>query len=1407
MTKAIVISGPIKTLPFRDAFTWEEFQTFCADYLHIKYDKPISDTREYLASGSKQEGIDIYVAVYDKLIVAQCKLEKNIGPKKIESIVNEFLKASFASKVNYFILCTSADLARANTELAIQKAREKLADLNISLTIWDANGFSLELRNNSSTECLNLVARSFSTEVAKAFYGDIFSAHIAKLSVVQKQQYKLQVDYIVREVYKFGEQMPKHDFFQPVWHTYKPRPTLAHILRTGEADKIVLLAVAGYGKSEEITNLAASFALPEESLHPVKLMLKNYSQQSVVTLLETYNPAWQNIKFQNLLLLFDGLDEMDENTAQAFIRELNLFVELQPAVKVVVSSRFNFYNTKYPPLTGFKIYILSALELSAMTDYMVQKLGNEIDHFRAVASNNKFDQYLSNPYYLTRLVRFYKTDKDYFPLNSSELFEKILFEQLDADKNRYHLNIRSVLLPVAHKLAMIMTLAGKTSLSDAEVKLIEQNEDVRENLSRLRIFNKHTDQSGNWSFEHKNLQEYLAAKLIAGIDFGQLIKLITFEFNPKVLQPRYLNTVAFLFEIAPAHLFQQLVTWLRENAPETFIRFEKEKLSSATRLQIFKSVLAYYKMENLPLRVTTYFDVKELAEFLDIDSEGIEYIQNEIESNLTATHASDLLYLLSYTRKPYRFKQQIIAICFTVLRSNYYDARIKGTAIYVLEVLEFHSRDIFDNILATGIDVSDYDIRKALVDFAFSGGYAEDVEDFIFQTVHLFYSKQNKISATYADILKDNLLRFNRPLSVLKLVKLVSGKRSFLDVHDEYNGFQFQASEIGQLLEKAQIVFSTHPAIVPAVYRLYRKMEHVPLESGWFPHFKTFFQNTCGLYPVSVSLLKSGNTDLDAVAFADWKFCEMLLQHYKQGKLQALRLSQLRNQLSYLNPKLGAKLQEALVQLDHDTFNLDSFGEEYYPPVNQPLLNQQMLLDKQFLFEKVKEIFEHLELEELGKNELYISSNRSLYRFQSSLAFMMLRKFASNSPGITVRYNQFVDYYNLPGKWEWAVVRAAWNLVQSNIKVDPALIDLLKEWCRERITNLDFMLTCNQPAGKFTTTEEVELVKNIYISLSPTLPEEIGLKLLIADAQTSFGFERDKITVSSVIIRSIQDIELLKKTVLNNIRSQQLSVAVLCTHFVICAKMKYTDCLTDIFSAITQIAAIDEFYRIELTRHYISLGGSFEDFKPFIKSPSDSDNIHTASWNWFIIEELLQRFPAQMNNLLKPLVGHDYDSPTQLRAAKCLIILGQLEGFLWMQGFTFEKNELPVEGKWPALLAGLLKMPAENVIDVSISLFNHTCYAIPFRSNEAESIREVAFKNLLAVANLGHENFQRVIAGLDQLVNQYAHLQIIQSIKFYKESLVQKYYNSKTQLVTVQDAINIFRQLELNNLLNTIHNH
>ncbi|MBH2005414.1 MAG: hypothetical protein I8H66_12055 [Sphingobacteriia bacterium] len=1393
MAKHVVIKEKLDVLPI-STMTWERFQTFSTDVLATR--ENIKECREYLVKGNKQDGIDIYAFEGGGASrkVAQCKRVAKMTAAAVDDIINEFLAGQFAEDTDEFILCTSASMnTMTDEQTIIANARAKLAGKKISLTIWDEQGLSQYFRLNENPA---IVYRYFNKDIAEAFYGEIWKDYLDTLQEVPKISYLEPTEHIARSVHLYLEGGNRKPYQWRPMTTDSAGQNLVDLLsdkKDGKAKRVTLLSIAGFGKSQELQTVAACFSTTDQPIHPVRYFLQDYQGQSIEELLQKRHDKWRNIPRETLLLIFDGMDELKEDHTKTFIDHLNMFADLNKQVNILVSSRFNFYDLAQPPLRYFDVYTLESLTHNDIQKYLEGKLLADKIAFETLLHASRFAEYANNPYYLTRLVKFYLEEKT-LPKNKSALFNMLLFEQLGKDEHRFNLeNLKQTLLPLAEKVAFCMTLTGKSSLTNEELSIILPDSEQRKQLRNFCILNYNDIEKGTWSFEHKNMQEYLCASFLSGQSFSKIHNHISFSFNPNRLLPRFLNTISFLFEILDkeSQYFKDLFKWLQDNQPELFVRFEKEQIDRATRITLFKSILQHYHDRNLNVYFSSNLSNEELADFVEIDGEIIDYLGSLLKSDVSEEAAYDLLQLISSCKKHYIYRQKLLDIYFFVLQSPHYSNMTKAHTILCMEVIDPNDHTLFDRILSSGVDLTDFDVRRYLISFLENSKYAEKYIDIILESIPLMDNKQTHVGDGIVRLLLD----CEEPGSILKIIKTCSDVKSLAQRHYQGNNINFEEKELAAVLEKAEKLYPKEPKILPAVYKLFRKIDHVTLDDSLRPAFLKFFANTCGNKCMFQKIYSYDPNREDLLYFAGGDNVNFLVAEFLAGNLTEDQIAICRNRLSWINISLAEDMTQQLIAAGHKQFYTEPNNFDYHTlEVEYRVKNQKLLFDRQLFNEEVDGIFKAAPQPDVTIKMLHDSFNKDMRNYRYSIVKDAIGEFCRS--GSTVSKETFLAIYENENYWLDYSLGGARNYVrkESNPALLPEFEKIVKDYLVDRIQKATFEHGVKDAEkGSVSYNPHILFLKELYTLFDVELDDPDLLKMLQADYSSYFSEDKEK-TVSAKILERVKDRELLRQTIVCNIRSGKLASWVLSSHYKLCQKLKYQEVLPDLYNTIVSNTFIADHDRHNLVESYIKMGGDILDFKSELKLPPVATKEEWRTWEWYLLQSFTEIKDQDAGNMLVEILKDDQRSKNEyVEAVKLLLQMGRREGLYFWCVYVRKNKEVPFEFSEVKHIAEYTRITGDQTdIRQLVSILEYAYDNELFKPRPLNSIQETvyAFINQIAIKDIAL--FEVAKTETERLIEKYKGRAFQKDMYVYLERLSQKFYENHEYNITLETAAEHF---------------
>lgn len=1389
MTKTVVIAEKLDLLPI-STLTWERFQVFSTDVLSTK--ENVKDCREYLAKGNKQDGIDVYAFESGgrSRKVAQCKRVTKLTAPAIEEIIDEFLKGQFADETEEFILCTSANMNTLNDEkTVITGARKKLRPKNISLLVWDEQGLSQYLRTNVNPA---LVYRYFDKDVAEAFYGEIWNDYLATLQEVPKISYKCPSDHIERSVHlylKGKNRQPYQGWPVSGENQQQGLITLLFDKKDSETKRITLLSIAGFGKSQELCSVAAYFSTKDQPIHPVRYFLQDYQGQSIEDLLNKHSDKWRNIPPNTLLLIFDGLDELKEDLVKTFYDHLNMFSDLNEKVSVLVSSRFNFYDLVAPPLRSFDVYTLDSLTHDNIQHYLNNKLTTQKAAFETTLHASRFAEYANNPYYLTRLVKYYLEEKA-LPKNKTVLFNKILFEQLSTDEHKYNReNLKQTLLPLAEKIAFCMTLAGKSSLTSDEFDSVITDAENRKQLRHFCILNFNDGQKGTWSFEHKNMQEYLCASFLSRLSFNKIHDLISFSFNRNRLLPRFLNTISFLFESLDkeSQYFKDLFNWLQATQPELFIRFEKEQLDRSTRIALFKSILQYYHSRNINVYFSSNLTNDELANYVEIDGEMIDYLGEQLKANVSAEVAYDLLQLLGSCKKYYIYREKLLDLYFFVLQSDHYSCMTKAHSILCLEVFDLNDFTLFDRILSSGIDLQDFDIRRYLISYLERSTFAERYIDFVIGSIPILDNKQAHVGESITRI----LLTYQKPASILKIINACSESKSLAIRHYQGNNINFEEKEIVDILKKAEKHYPQEPRMVSAVYRLFSKLEHVTFDEVLRPAFLEFFAKTCGNKCLFKKMYGYDHTRGELLYFADSDDVNFLVKEYLDGKLTDDQITITRNRLSWIDISLAQGMSKQLADAGKKEFYVEPDHFDYHAlEEGYKIKNQRLLFDKQLFSEEVEGIFNAAPEADVTIRMLHDSFNKKMRNYRFSIVKDEIGEYCRS--GATINKETFLAIFDNDNQWLEHSIGGARNYIRKdkNPPLVPEYEKIVKDYLVEKIKNASFENSVTDTKeGGVTYNGHIAFLKELYTLIDIDLDDHNLVKMLQADFSGYFSEPKEK-SLTSKILERIKDRDLLRQTITGNIKSGKLASWILVSHFKICQQFRFQEVLPDLYKAITTNVFISSHERHNLVGVYKSLGGDLLDFKGELKLPSKPTNEDWHTWEWYLLQDFAEIRDTEAGDLLVTIINDSEREKKEIvEAIKLLLQMGRKEGLQGWVTYVTQNKEVPFEFSEVRHIGEYTRLGGDED-DIS-ELFGVMEFAYDsglYNPRPFNSIQETVYAFVNQIAAKDSTLFEVAKNETNRLIEKYKDKPYYKDLHVYLERITQKFYENHQYIVPLKTA-------------------
>ncbi len=287
-----------------------------------------------------------------------------------------------------------------------------------------------------------------------------------------------------------------------------------------QSKRVVLVAGGGLGKTVELQHIAAHFSHLSSPLYPYLITLNKYVNQRIGELLPS---EWSQVPESQLLILLDGLDEIESKNRNDALRQIETFSAAHPDAHIVVSCRTNFFKSKtedWPgTLEGFVSNLLLDLDGESVQAYVRGRLGDRAGTFYDGVYTNQLQDLLNIPFYLIRLVELFEKHHQ-LPASKSKLFEELLHLRISSDLAHYRTTVdldekKESIITELERIALAMEMLGRNYITDDEFQELVSDDEQRALVRLSGSFLKIEGKATTWQFEHNNFQEYLAARALS----------------------------------------------------------------------------------------------------------------------------------------------------------------------------------------------------------------------------------------------------------------------------------------------------------------------------------------------------------------------------------------------------------------------------------------------------------------------------------------------------------------------------------------------------------------------------------------------------------------------------------------------------------------------------------------------------------------------------------------------------------------------------------------------------------------------------------------------------------------------------------------------------------------------------
>lgn len=438
------------------------------------------------------------------------------------------------------------------------------------------------------------------------------------------------------------------------WAPYFGINTLLNVLQTeyletSKTVRILIRATAGQGKSKELENIAYELHELKRNILPLRINVKNYSKD-LNSLIASNYPYWPDILNScKVILLVDGLDEINPSAYESFIADFHHLLESQPELGIIATIRTNFDTKAYTgnSFTTFKELFLHPIYKEDIDKY-IDCYSNSKDEVKKIVLQPWCQSIVYIPFYLVELVDLFNDTTNTPPSDLKSFYAQIIQKRIESDYYRSKERLdKEESFRVLRLIAVYMTLQGVNSVKYSDIRNFSSYK-----KSDYKSFSFFSSQEvgieTHFSFTHNNFQEYLCAVWLSELNWSEVSKVV-FSSKTGFINTKLLNTTVILFSLLDKNsdIYQSLFQQIERTDYTDLFYLEKERLPILERLKYFRRFIQEGEQKKIAY-LAGDFSSFDLVRFIDFDNEGFDFIVDELfNSKGNSNHFQSLLYLIS----------------------------------------------------------------------------------------------------------------------------------------------------------------------------------------------------------------------------------------------------------------------------------------------------------------------------------------------------------------------------------------------------------------------------------------------------------------------------------------------------------------------------------------------------------------------------------------------------------------------------------------------------------------------------------------------------------------------------------------------------------------------------------------
>lgn len=1234
----------------------------------------------------------------------------------------------------------------------IKKFKKRIEDENLGLyaKFTDVKEFSQKI-----SIYLNQIAKNF----------DFF---IGIKSLVQKTEYSKIEPYLPRRICSTKDYSSERLYFV---RDKIAKDTMEVI---SDCNRIALLGDAGIGKTIELKRIAWELSKKESRFYPVWISLNKYVDQSIPELLPT---KCKDVPKSNLVVILDGLDEIESKNKNDAIRKIELFAEQYSETHIIVSCRRNFYDSEKGQvsgtLSGFSSYVLLELEWKEIEGYIDRVLGQKAAKFHKDISGNRLYELLQIPFYLIRLVEFFK-NKNALPEHKAEIFEQLLIDRTSLDVEHFRTTVgtelkqkQDAINQTLQKLALSMEVLCRNYITDTEYSQLIPDDSTKYLVQHCTAWKKDESENIKWQFEHNNFQEYLAAKLLSNKSLAIVKEFMFFKPRHKKLIPSWSNTLSFLISISQN---EELIQWIIDNEPELAVKFEPDRVGIDIRIKIFKEIFNRYKAKQIWINHDK-FRYDELARFGQSD-DIIQFLLYEAKNAIHYTTASNAIELLSETVIPEGKKSEVTDLLVKFALSENFGSQVQNRSLIALADLKLNTSDIVKKIV-NGLRISTNEwIRYALYYFLHKSVQLDENIDVFLEGIK--YTRYDT-SDTRGRLINESIeLRIG--LEKAKSPEAIINIFKYFAAHPEdLRGPTFDKS-IEVIATNAVDKYSDNAKLFQTAVNLLEILANNNLE-GIAHQLIIFFDKINKRNELFIKYLSQAGKDYERwiilALLADKSCLDVFIREYELGNIKDDDVFGFRNSLRFVSSALYSTFNDLINAKTGNKFQIPPQRDYQKEKQERAQKDFNMLFDKAVFLNAIKLIYDTEQKDSLSEQEIRdIQRSNWENPYFSEKAIRELSHLAKEQP-IT-----FDDVVKLISKWDWDwfCIRNVYERIHSNndYKMFNEQKEKIEQWCYSHLSKVNYKTALESESDGSTSSSYIAIFLWFFLrKLGLTYPEPVLLDLL------SYDWSENGQMIGIEYLEGLLEEKKIVGRILSNLKDGIENDGIIENHLNYCKKHHLKEVLPYALNELVNSDRDDSVRKIALE----IICELSESAEPDLEKSLPQIN---NGFKWAVIDKLIHKNSEQCHKYLLYILKTGSEDE-KLRSSEYLTELQDLNGLKYYLDWVHKYKKSPWSNR--SECSQLLHLQSKKAIPYLIKLLKES-YRPDFEKDVYGLFGQYILDALTAIALQSDKNYHVVRKSMEKFIRlNKEKTQNVNFLNIFIEKLDQQYYIAKSEKPTIEDVL------------------